>query len=107
MREELKDNFSSPVNYFVSCLCRKIYNTNIVSESFFLQLPQQPEVHEATGQLVQTGVPVQLSASEVLLEYRLLFRFPLPVCGGADGRLPGDALHAGGAALHLAVHAGV
>lgn len=84
-----------------------MYNMNIFCESLFLQSPQQPEVHEAIGQLVQTGVPIQLSTGEVLLEYSVLFRFPLPVCGGADGRLPGDALHAGGAALRLAVHAGV
>lgn len=57
--------------------------------------------------MLQTALPVHLAAGQVLLEYRVLLRLPLPVCLGADDRLPDLARPLGDPALRLAGHAGV
>lgn len=74
---------------------------------FCPQWPLRPEAPEASEQLVPAGPSVQLSASQVLLEYRVLLCLPLPVCCGGDDWLPGHALSWGDAALRLAALPGV
>lgn len=69
--------------------------------------PLEAEALKAAGSMLQTSLPVHLTAGQVLLEYCVLLRLPLPVCLGADDRLPGLALPLGDPALRLAVHAGV
>lgn len=69
--------------------------------------PPEAGAREAAGQMLQTALPVQLTAGQVLLEHRVLLRLPLPVCLGADDRLPVQAGPRGDSALRLALHAGV
>lgn len=69
--------------------------------------PPEAEALKATGRMLQDELPVQLTAGQVLLEYSVLLRLPLPVCLGADDRLPGLAQPLGDTALRLAGHAGV
>lgn len=65
------------------------------------------EALKAVGRMLQAEKPVQLTTGQVLLEYRVLLRLPLPVCLGADDRFPGLAQPPGDPALRLAGHAGV